>query len=196
MVRTQRIPDTPCPMPRWSIKSSGSGLWSQNHQQFLGWWWIILGYAGGDGVASGGFLVCGFFGRKLLLVEGFQSFKGGLVLGKVLKLSRFIALCVKIGASKKSGWPWILRHPAGWSTCFLGEQNSAEKGGHWTCATCGGHVYRSCRERGRWVDAVCHRRGVAWVEIWGNPPKMIEVSRKTDVDFKHGFIFIIFGRFS
>ena len=32
--------------------------------------------------------MCGFFGRKLLLVEGFQSFKGGLVLGKVLKLSR------------------------------------------------------------------------------------------------------------
>ena len=150
MVRTQRIPDTPCPMPRWSIKSSGCGLWSQNHQQFLGWWWIILGYAGGDGWHP-----VWIFWRETPTGWRISKFPRWLGSCKVLKLNRIHSTLCEISVPQKSqGGPefWGIQ-PSG-APVFLGNKIPTAKGGHWTCATCGGHVYRSCRERGRWVDAV------------------------------------------
>ncbi len=124
-----------------------------DHPRLCGWGWV----------ASDPFFPWVFgCGLKKTLVEGFPTWKSNHLFE--LETQRWARFLARSSNSKirwhlcqirclKVGWPWIWRHPAPVkgtkSTNF-----SAEKGGHWTCATCGGHVYRSCRERGWWVEAV------------------------------------------
>ena len=92
--RESQIHPAPCPGEASSHQAVAFGAKITSNS------WGGGGSSSAMRVGMGG-IRCGFFGGKLLLVEGFQSFKGGLVLVRSSNSTEFIALCVKFLCLKK-----------------------------------------------------------------------------------------------